>query len=522
MFSLNRSFIIFILFTILLVACDGAPETVGVTPVAPPAVTRLPGQATEGIFTASLSEIVGNVLARTAQEPSFLEAKNGYVVQVLGQVQTQTDGRARLDFSTGSLVRLGPNTLFTLQPPEEAPQGLLIRIRLEVGRLWVILQGGSLEVETKSGVAAVRGSYMSVSYNPDSGETGITCLEGNCSLATPQGTVQITAGQTAVVTGAGEPPHIGNMDDQDVQEWLNNNPEAAVVVPAQTEAPVSTEIPEATEVPSTSAPPLPPVVVIPPAPTEKVSPPEELEPPAPTSTGTATAIETSPPTLLVPLVEILSPMPAVVGDPVSITIIVSSASGEQLVPTGTVWVTSGTTTLCTDTDGLGSTGDAFCSFTPAAFGDISLEAHYSGDTYFYGGFSTPVVLPVKFGTTTTISSTPNPSTTGDLVVFTAVVAPIPPGSGLPTGSVTYSFSSSGTCLATAEPWTCEKTFSAPSGPETITATYSGDANFAPSTSETYTQNFYLVALKPPGSFLPTFRASYPFNIPGQILDFIGN
>jgi hypothetical protein len=572
MFLLNRSFVIFILIIILLGACGGAPETAVATPVAPPAVTRMPIQATEDVFTVSLSEIVGGVLARTAQEPGFSEVKNGYIVQLLGQVQTQTGGRARLDFSTGSLVRLGPNTLFTLQPPEEDSQGLLIRIRLEVGRIWVILQGGSLEVETKSGVAAVRGSYMSVSYNPDSGEASITCLEGDCSLSTAGGSVQITAGQTAVVTGVGEPPQVGDMDDQDVQDWLNNNPEATVVVPGLTETPVVVETSAATDVPPTSVPPLPPVVVNPPVPTAKAPPREEPQPtamrtvqPALTSTGTATATqmvppvltstgtvtatrtappaltltstatstqtalptktptgtatptpiaEPPPPVIFVPGVVITNfgPIPAIVGQSVDVYITVYPDPNGP-IPTGTVQVISGGNPLCTASLIVGSTeSTATCSFIPMAAGGISINAYYPGDGNYYDGSSPSEPLTVITGTTTAITMNPNPYTTGNLVTFSANVVPVPPGAGSPTGSVTFYVSSGVSCVATpATSWQCSITLTS-SGPLDVYAIYSGDANFVGSTSPTVRLDFYMVLASQPS----TSWACDPSNNFGQI------
>jgi hypothetical protein len=183
-------------------------------------------------LTATLSEIEGGVLARESEDASFAEATVGFVLQVLGQVQTESDGKVRLDFATGTLVRVGPGTLFTLQPAEENPQGLVIRLQLAVGKLWIILQGGSLEVENESGVASVRGSLLSVESKPGSEKIRITCLEGHCALSNPAGEVEIGAGQSAQANSAAEPPKVGQMSDADYQDWLDNVPEAAPFVPA--------------------------------------------------------------------------------------------------------------------------------------------------------------------------------------------------------------------------------------------------------------------------------------------------
>ncbi len=143
--------------------------------------TPVPTQGSAGSLTAKLSEITGPVQVRESQDVSFTKAVPGYVLELLGQAQTQSGAKARLDLSTGTLVRLGPDTLFTLQPAQETSQGLGVRLQLTLGKLWVILKGGSLQVDTPSGVAAVSGSYLSVWYDPKTGELRITCLEGNCS-----------------------------------------------------------------------------------------------------------------------------------------------------------------------------------------------------------------------------------------------------------------------------------------------------------------------------------------------------
>ncbi len=217
-----------------------------------PGATPAPQNKTSAssALTAKLSEIAGTVQARQSQGASFAAATDGEILQLLGQLQTQSDGKGRLDFSTGTLVRVGPNTLFTLQPSGSNSQGLIIQLQLDLGQLWVILQGGgSLQVQTKSGVAAVLGSFLGVNYNPQTGELRITCLEGHCSLTTPAGTIDITTGQAAEVTLTNQTPQVSPMTQQDYQDWLDNNPEASPYVES-TATPVTTT--DATPAPGTN------------------------------------------------------------------------------------------------------------------------------------------------------------------------------------------------------------------------------------------------------------------------------
>ena len=96
------------------------------------------------------------------------------------------------------------------------------------------------------------------------------------------------------------------------------------------------------------------------------------------------------------------------------------------------------------------------------------------------------VTKIGSGSTTTIASFPNPSAFGQSVTFTATVNP--QGSGTPTGTVTFTYGSTTLCNAvTLSGGTATCAYSAlPVGSDTVTATYSGDANFAPS-SGTVTQ-----------------------------------
>jgi LysM repeat protein len=96
-----------------------------------------------------------------------------------------------------------------------------------------------------------------VVVSPETGETLITCLEGTCTLGNEGGTVTLTAGQTARILNANTPPETGQMDDQDVQRWLEANPEATLVVVPLTDTPegepdeptATPESPTATEEP---------------------------------------------------------------------------------------------------------------------------------------------------------------------------------------------------------------------------------------------------------------------------------
>jgi hypothetical protein len=96
-------------------------------------------------------------------------------------------------------------------------------------------------------------------------------------------------------------------------------------------------------------------------------------------------------------------------------------------------------------------------------------------------------------TSTSVSASDEGSgVVGAPVTYTATVAPLPPGAGTPTGSVAFSDSSGPIAGCVAEPLslgapdtaTCTTEHERPTGVDEVTATYSGDANYAGSSGTT--------------------------------------
>lgn len=230
---MRTSFLLLIALLLALSACG---------PKATPAATL--------DLTAVMAEISGDVQMRQAGG-AFTAAAEGARLSVGGQVQTGDDGRARLDLSTGTRVRVAPSSLFTLTANVQEGETLHTRFQLDLGRIWIILNGGSAEVTTPSGVASVRGSYLMVEVLPEGG-TRITCLEGTCGLRNASGAVELNDGQSAIVTDASLPPQTGEMTLEDFQDWLDHNPEAALIVEATPTA-TATVPPTATPLPTPTA-----------------------------------------------------------------------------------------------------------------------------------------------------------------------------------------------------------------------------------------------------------------------------
>ena len=173
-----------------------------------------------------------------------------------------------------------------------------------------------------------------------------------------------------------------------------------------------------------------------------------------------------------------TPSPGIAGGPETITATVTVTAGSG-TPTGTVTFTSGTTQL--GSAPVSNTGTA--TITPAlAQGSYQIVATYSGDANNQGSASAPFPLTVVQATTqTALVVAPNPALVLASITFTATVTG---NGGAPTGSVNFlangNVIGSGTLSPAGVATFSTATLAA--GTYAITASYTGDANDAASTS----------------------------------------
>lgn len=208
------------------------------TPVNTPAESTEPAAADEPALTenseqaeakreAVISEFENEVVVKAATEGEFIPAEVGFIFQQGGSLQTGDNSRARLDLMPeGTIIRVAPNSAFTLPEITEAEGAPKTTISMFFGKIFVLLNGGSLDVQTPSGVASVRGSLLSISFNPETGRVQAACLEGHCSLQNEDGEeIELVEGESAYVNEDGEVLELDGIDQDEVQEWLDEAPE---------------------------------------------------------------------------------------------------------------------------------------------------------------------------------------------------------------------------------------------------------------------------------------------------------
>ncbi len=185
-----------------------------------------------------------------------------------------------------------------------------------------------------------------------------------------------------------------------------------------------------------------------------------------------------------------SPNPSVYGQNVTLTATVSAKAPGAGTPTGTVTFLDGTTTLSTATLTNGTVNIGVPSLP---VGSNSITVSYSGDTNFTGSTSAALTQTVKEASTTTkLTSSANPSVYGQSVTFTATVTAKSPGSGTPTGMVTFLDGITTMAVLPLSGGTVAYTPPAPLsvGSHSITVQYASDGNFAASTSSALSQTVH--------------------------------
>jgi hypothetical protein len=185
------------------------------------------------------------------------------------------------------------------------------------------------------------------------------------------------------------------------------------------------------------------------------------------------------------------------GTSINLKVAVASSQNATSIPSGDVGITSNGASPNSDSiaDGTLSTGSASIVAQGLSVGSYQLFAHYAGDTVYAPGESSGVAVVITRGPSALAltSSRQTVELTQNVTVSAAVTGV--PGGTYPTGTVTFTDSTSGASLGmvTLSPDTSygsvlSSAFVAitraqlQKGANTIVASYSGDANYVPGTA----------------------------------------
>ena len=185
--------------------------------------------------------------------------------------------------------------------------------------------------------------------------------------------------------------------------------------------------------------------------------------------------------------------PSVAGQPLTMTASVSVIAPGNGTPTGTVMFQDGGVTItgCA-AQAVSAAGTAVCAASLAAAGGHPITAVYGGDSNFSGSTSPILIETVTQGATATVvTSSVDPSVSGQTLIYTAIVTATAPAAGTPTGTVTFMDGATTVSGCVAQPMVggvapCTSMYAGVGG-HAITAVYNGDGNFTSSTSPILTQ-----------------------------------
>jgi hypothetical protein len=186
--------------------------------------------------------------------------------------------------------------------------------------------------------------------------------------------------------------------------------------------------------------------------------------------------------------------PAALGQSVTFTATVTTLVPTALTPGASVTFFDGATTLGMGT--LGSGGTTTFSTSTLSAGSHIITATYGGDVNFFPSNSPAlkqVITPQA--TTTTLTTSLNPSTIGQLITLTATVLPTGTSSFTPGGTVIFFDGSTplGIVSVGSGGVTTLNISTLSAGSHSLTAAYSGDNNFLTSSSPPLIQVVNLIA-----------------------------
>ena len=165
----------------------------------------------------------------TGQEWGFFPATVGQPLIPGDRIKTFQNSEARVDVTLGSLTRITwttPNSTWRLGQ-FGLENGVIIE--LTQGKVFLVSEGidpsaeGSypVKVVTPAGVASPRGTWMSVSYDPEIGVAELQCLHGECILENREGRHLLTDGEKSFITSQDSPTAPALMTQGDILEFLH-------------------------------------------------------------------------------------------------------------------------------------------------------------------------------------------------------------------------------------------------------------------------------------------------------------
>ena len=184
------------------------------------------------VSLAKIDEVKGGVFVKKGGGNKEFKGIKGMSLIQGDTVRTDKEGSATLVFKTGSKMTVGPNTVFTVSKAAETKNsGGKISVKLKSGSVWnkvksLVNVEDEYQIETPTAVMGVRGTLFLAAFDPSTGETTGSVMEGAVGVqqnspgnegqnerTVPMGSsIQISSPDQGEGQGQGEPPQPNPID----------------------------------------------------------------------------------------------------------------------------------------------------------------------------------------------------------------------------------------------------------------------------------------------------------------------
>jgi hypothetical protein len=196
-------------------------EETGTTPSPEPSLEPSPNPA--DLLALFFEAVEGDVLAGALGQGSFALMSGGSNLLPPGEVRVQPDGRTAISIPGLLLIVFESNTDFYYLPGGRA-DAPCIELQKGIGYFMNPSRGmfeedRPCEVHTPNGVIVLLDSSPSVAYQPDTGTTIITCIDGPCTILFEGETYILLAGEAIELPS--DDPQSRILDDEEVTGWID-------------------------------------------------------------------------------------------------------------------------------------------------------------------------------------------------------------------------------------------------------------------------------------------------------------
>ena len=165
------------------------------------------------LFTTSLFANIGKVTAVKGNAVVIRESKTinvnlGFLIEEKDQIKTDKNARLQLQFKDKTIISLGKDSLFNVEEyffDEKQPKKTKASFKMAKGVFKSItgrigkINPTKFKLKTKSATIGIRGTIFFGAVSPRKPDN-IACTAGSITVSTPQGTVEVPAGQFTTVT----------------------------------------------------------------------------------------------------------------------------------------------------------------------------------------------------------------------------------------------------------------------------------------------------------------------------------